>query len=207
MCVQCLSGGHKLLRMLIQFSCNAPKMGFNPQKIIHSQFILRTLLTSSLSLLYSTIQSSLDAHSILIQCPMHATPILQRPPEMCTYPIILPVFPTPSLPLIHSPIIQPNLLPHYLPLFKGTSAQRCYMGLTILLVLVLLLLLLLILSEMLIMNEHPMSIHCASSTHPPCIHQASTAHLPRIHRASTAHPMCIHRASITHPMCITGESN
>ena len=161
MCVQCLSVGYKLIRMLIQFSCNAPKMGFNPQKIIHSQFILRTLLTWSLSLLYSTIQSSSDAHSILIQCPMHATPILQTPPEMCTYPIILagtypiilPVFPTPSLPLIHSPIIQPNLLLHYLPLFKGTSAQRCYMGLTILVLLLLVLLLLLLLVLLLILSE------------------------------------------------------
>ena len=87
------------------------------------------------------------------------------------------------------------------PLLKGTSAERCYMGLTFLLLL-LVLLLLLILSEMLIMNEHPMSIHCASTAHPTHIHHPSTVHATGIHRTSNVHPPCIHCASNTHPFGI-----
>ena len=193
-CVQCLSDVHELLRMLIQFSYNAPKMGPQSSKdhpFTH-QFILQVLPTSSLSLLYSTIESSLDARSILIQFSMDATTILQWSPKICRYPIILPVLQTPSLPLIYSPIIS-----HYLREQARSAviwAWRFF-------------LFFFFFFSYCLRCSSWMSIQWASTVHPPRIHRASTAHPPRIYRASTVHPPRIQCASIAHPLHIQCASH
>ena len=99
----------KALWMLIKFSCNAPWM--RPQfskcplqfTCINSYFQnfnlqVYTYYTLPLKALWMFIQFSYNA-------PWMRPQFSKDPPVIYTYPMILQVLPTPSLPLLYSPII------------------------------------------------------------------------------------------------------
>ena len=109
MCSHCSRCSVKALWMLIQFSYNAPWMRpqfskcplpFTCIKSYFQNFNLQvyTYYTLPLKALWMFIQFSYNAPCIRPQ-------FSKDPQVMYTYPMILPVLPTPRLPLPYSPII------------------------------------------------------------------------------------------------------